>query len=132
MPVGITVPFLTHNLGEYVQGWFGKITNAELKDQIQRKIKESRRNMDFDIHLHIPENSQQGQIIQALAADQQITPQEAAQRVFNEGLKLHVGGSPASRMIGLFSSPEDLAVMEEVDKLIAENRQSHTSREIGL
>jgi hypothetical protein len=43
--------------------------------------------MPFD--LHIPENSRQGQVIQMIAAEQHITPEEAARRLLDEAVQLH-------------------------------------------
>ena len=41
--------------------------------------------MPFD--LHIPEDSQRGQVIQMLIAKQHISPEEALERIVDEGLK---------------------------------------------
>ncbi len=62
------------------------------------------------------------------AEETHVTPDEAAERLLRDALRHQ--RTPAQRLIGLFSSPEDVALMEEVDRLIAEGRQADAEREI--
>jgi hypothetical protein len=45
--------------------------------------------MAFDFHLHIPETSRSGQVIQMLAEERHITPEQAAERLLEEAAQLH-------------------------------------------
>ena len=60
----------------------------------QIKRQENKRNpMSFD--LHIPEDSQRGQVIQMIVAEQHITPEEVLEKIFDEGIKATLNGQSA-------------------------------------
>jgi hypothetical protein len=86
--------------------------------------------MSFDIHdLHIEPDSPEGRGLQAIISRDHVTAEEAVRRVLRDaGTKQN----PAQRMIGLFSSDEDAAMMDDVMQLSRESRTTETTRDIGL
>lgn len=88
--------------------------------------------MAFDFRIHIAENSQQAQVIQDLAAEQHITPEEAAQRVFNEGLNLHTKPTPIQQTWGALSSPAEIAMLDDIVAEAYEQRLANPPRDFGL
>jgi hypothetical protein len=85
--------------------------------------------MSFDIpELHIPDNSPEARAVEQVMKAQQIGPVEAVRSILRSAEKLN----PAERMIGLFSSDEDSAIMDGVMDLVEESRRTETTREIGL
>ena len=86
--------------------------------------------MSFDIPpLHIPDNSLEARAIEAIISRDHVSPEEAVRRVLRDaGTKKN----PAQKLIGLFSSDEDAAIMDDVMALNQESRKTHTTRNIGL
>jgi hypothetical protein len=88
--------------------------------------------MAFD--LHIPENSQRGQAIQMIVAEQHITPEEALGKIVDDGLRATLNGkkTPAEEMWGAFSSDEDSAITDEAMKYVHAMRQTDRLRDFGV
>ena len=57
--------------------------------------------MAFEFHLQIPENSRRWQAIKQVAQERQITPAEAAEQVFDEGVRAQVNGRKSHRLPNL-------------------------------
>jgi len=85
--------------------------------------------MPFDLHLTIPENSPEGQVVAAIVNRDHVSPEEAVRRIIRDAGDKR---SPAQRMIGLFSRDEDAALLDEVMELTDESRKTPTTRDIGL
>jgi hypothetical protein len=89
--------------------------------------------MAFDPQLSIPEQSRLDHVLRQIVATEQITPEEAATRLMTEGAKLHDGKkTPAEEMLGAFSSPEDVALMDEVMEIVHARRLADGPRDFGL
>ncbi|CAN5540428.1 hypothetical protein BH11ARM2_BH11ARM2_26920 [soil metagenome] len=86
--------------------------------------------MGYEIrHLHIELNSPEGQGLEAIISRDQVTPEEAVLKLLREASPKR---NAALRMIGLFSSDEDAAIMDEVIELNRESRRTPTTRDLGL
>lgn len=72
--------------------------------------------------------------IERYAREKALTHDEAVVRLLETGLRASAGSekTPAERMIGLFSSPEDAELMDEVVEIAYEGRRQSTTRDIGL
>ena len=90
--------------------------------------------MAFDLHLSIPENTPRWKAVQQVAAEQHITPEQAAERIFDEATRAKLLGkkTPAQEMLGAFSSPEDVALMDEVMEIVHARRAADVPRDFGL
>jgi hypothetical protein len=88
--------------------------------------------MAFDLHITLSESSREVQIIQQVATQEHITPEQAATRLIIEGAKLHGQKSPAEQMWGAFSSEEDSAITDEAMKHVRAMRQTDQLRDFGL
>ena len=96
--------------------------------------------MPFDIILHITEDSPRGHIIQQMATAQKITLEQAIDQIIDAGILTQLqevsshsrAKTPAEMLLGLFSSAEDSALMDEVDEIAYEGRRTGTTRDIGL
>lgn len=87
--------------------------------------------MNFDFaDLHIEGSSPEGQNLQSIIDREHVSPEEALRRALRHAVKDQP--NPAQRLIGLFSSPEDALLMDEVMELGRESRHAHTTRDIGL
>lgn len=80
--------------------------------------------MTFDIVLHIDEDSQRGRVIQQMMAAQKITPEQAIEQIIDAGIltqqampSRNRGKTPAEMLLGLFSSAEDSALMDDVAEI---------------
>jgi hypothetical protein len=86
--------------------------------------------MSYEIrNLHIEPDSPEGQGLEAIIARDQVTPEEAVRKLLREASPKR---NAAQRMIGLFSSAEDAAIMDEAIRLNEESRKTPTTRDIGL
>jgi len=88
--------------------------------------------MAFDLQITIPEPSPAADAISRLAADNHITPAEAAVKLLDEVAKLHDKPLPGEELIGLFSSPEDSALIDEAMAMAQERRKLDEPRDFGL
>lgn len=79
--------------------------------------------------LEIPDNSPEARAIERVVLVHHLSPEDAIRQILRDH---EVENNPALRMIGLFSSDEDSALMDEVLELAAESRRTHTSRNIGI
>ena len=87
--------------------------------------------MPFDIpNLHIEQNSREGQNLQAIIERDHVTPEEAIRRALRHPAL--VQKTPGQEMIGLFSSDEDRALMDEVMELARERRKLDEPRDFDL
>lgn len=83
--------------------------------------------MSFVIpELHIPDNSPEARAVERVMRDEQVGPDAAVRRILRSAADV---STPAQRMIGLFSSDEDAALIDDVRTLVAEARRTQTSRE---
>ncbi len=75
--------------------------------------------------LRIEENTPEAHRIEALAEAEHIEPEAAALKLLNSSpLARKSKATPgAQRIIGLFSSPEDSALMDEVMELVMNERE---------
>jgi hypothetical protein len=79
--------------------------------------------MAFDFHLHVPETSRRGQVIQMLMAEEDITPEQAAERLLEEAAQLHLTSSEKPANIIAFNT-DYLSQLRERGTKRAEPRQS--------
>ena len=91
--------------------------------------------MAFEFHIRIPENSEHGQIIQAMAEQQHITPQQAAERLLKEGAKSHLEPTTKRNFIkegrGMFKDPEDARILDEAVAIALEERRRPSVQSLG-
>lgn len=86
---------------------------------------------------HLPNNIEQG--VQQFAQERHISQDEAVLLLLQTGLQ-HVpattqaehGKNPAEELIGLFSSDEDAALMDEVVALAYEGRRAAAARDVAV
>ncbi len=92
--------------------------------------------MPFDILLHIKDDSERGHAIQEMADAQHVTPEQIVEQIIEAGIYAKQaqlfrqptnGKTPAEMLIGLFSTPEDSALMDEVTDIAYEGRNTITS-----
>ena len=81
--------------------------------------------MPFDFHLHVREDSRQAQVIKTIAEQQHITPQEAAQRIWEEAIQARTQPTPAEELLGAFSSPEDREAVDAAMEFVRANRKNY-------
>lgn len=86
--------------------------------------------MTFDIHIHIDDQSQEALNLETIINRDGVSPEEAVRRILRN--VTISSNSPGEEMIGAFSSPEDIALMDEVMKSVQELRASAQLREFGL
>jgi hypothetical protein len=77
--------------------------------------------MAFDFHLHIPETSRSGQVIQMLAEERHITPEQAAERLLEEAAQLHTPAKTHQVKV----SPEYLRQLKTRSAARAEARRAN-------
>jgi hypothetical protein len=77
--------------------------------------------MEFELNFIIPEQSPEGQVLAALVSRDKVLPEEAIRQAIRRAGKQR---DPLQRMIGVFSSDEDAAIMDEVLELATEGRLS--------
>ena len=78
--------------------------------------------MGFDIpNLHIDESSPEGKRVREIMDREGVTPEEAVRLGLRHDEKEK---TPAEAMIGMFSSPEDLAIFEDAMSFVAEAREA--------
>jgi|GEM_PF-2793281 len=75
------------------------------------------------------DNTPEAQAVESVMAAEHVGIEEAVRTILR---KANDKRTPAQRMIGLLSNPEDVAVMDEVKELVNESRQTQTTRDIGL
>ena len=86
--------------------------------------------MSFEIpQMHIPDNSPEAEAVESVMLSEHIGVEDAVRLILRNATDKR---TPAQRMIGLLSSPEDLAIMDDVKELIAESRRTQSTRDIGL
>ncbi len=90
--------------------------------------------MAFDLHLSIPENTPRWKAVQQVAAEQHITPEQAAERIFDEATRAKLLGkkTPAQEMWGAFSGPEDVAMLDEIVTEAYALRLADQPRDFGI
>lgn len=69
--------------------------------------------MSYELHISIPENSPVGQIVQRMISAEQMTPEQALTSILTEAVKQRGKKTPAQELIGAFSSPEDVVMIDE-------------------
>jgi hypothetical protein len=87
--------------------------------------------MPFDLHISIPDGSPAAHVVQQLAEAEQITPEQAAEQLLTEAARLHGKKTPAQEMWGAFSSPEDVAMLDEIVAKAYMLRLADRPREFG-
>ena len=87
--------------------------------------------MAFDIpNLHIEQNSPEGQNLQAIIQRDHVSPEEAIRRALRHPAVAQK--TPGQELIGLFSSDEDRALMDEVMEIVRERRTREDPRDFSL
>ena len=109
-------------------------------------------DMPFDVLVRIHEDSQRGRAIQEMADAKHVTPEHLIEQIIDAGIREHLspasefdvmpsapgcaefthGKTPAQMLLGLFSSPEDSVLMDEVTAIAYEGRRVATTRDIGV
>jgi hypothetical protein len=93
--------------------------------------------MSFEIHLNIPEDSKRGHIIASVAAGQQLTPNQAVEKIIDLVAQKQISSSKknaGSRIPGLPSEPisdEDAAIVDEAMELVMQARTERSERLFG-
>ena len=85
--------------------------------------------MAFELNFTIPEQSPEGQVLAALVSRDKVLPEEAIRQAIRRAGDQR---NPAQRMIGVFSSDEDAAIMDEVLELANESRVTQTTRQSDI
>jgi len=88
--------------------------------------------MAFEFHLHIREDSRQAEVLQTMARQQHITPEEVAQQLLEQAIEAKIQPSPTEQMWGAFSSDEDSAITDEAMKHVTALRQTDHLRDFGV
>lgn len=88
--------------------------------------------MALNLHISVSDQSDLAQVVQRLAAAEHISTDEAATQLLTEAAKLHRNRTPAEEMLGAFSSPEDLALMDEVMKVVHARREADLPKDFGF
>lgn len=83
--------------------------------------------MSYQITLNIVENSEEGRLIENVAAREQLSLEEAALKLIKSAEKPRGASPEAYKIIGAFSSPEDVVIMDEAMELIMEERERRNS-----
>lgn len=87
--------------------------------------------MSYQITLDIAEDSEANRLIESVAATQQLSREEAALQLIEGAQKPivsnRVANPDAYKIIGAFSSPEDVVLMDEVMEIIMEERKRRNS-----
>jgi hypothetical protein len=87
--------------------------------------------MPFDIqNLHIEQHSREGQKRQAIIQRDHVSPEEAIRRALRHPAV--VDKTPGQELIGLFSSDEDRALIDEVMEMARERRKLDEPRDFGI
>ena len=79
--------------------------------------------MSYQITLNIAEDSEAGRLIESVAARERLSREEAALQLIEGARQPRAAHPDAYKIIGAFSSPEDVALMDETLELIMEERQ---------
>ena len=79
--------------------------------------------MSLELTITIPDNSPQELSINALAEAEHITREEAVLRLLDTSKKPNKATPEALAILGAFSSPEDVALMDDVMDLIHNDRE---------
>ena len=94
--------------------------------------------MAFDVLVHITEDSRRGHIIRKIAEQQHATPEQVVEQVIDAGIDAHTrrlndlaSKNPAEMLLGLFSRPEDAALMDDVTAIAYRGRHTASTRDIG-
>ena len=100
------------------------------ESQKSHNIGQTVATMSFDIpQLHFADHSPEAQVVERVMQVEHLGPAEAVRYILRNAA---ADETPAQRMIGLFSSDEDAAVMDEVMEVVAASRETQTTRKIGL
>ena len=67
-----------------------------------------------------------------MAATERITPEQAVTRILTDAAKFQGKKTPAEEMLGAFSSPDDLALMDEVMEVVHARRLADVPRDFDL
>jgi len=87
--------------------------------------------MNYDIaQLHITDNSPEAQAIETIVNRDHVSPEEAVRRALRHPALAKP--TPAEEMIGAFSSPEDMAIIDEAMQYVQELRESDRLRDFGI
>ena len=109
-------------------GSISLLTNQDGVARHNMSYRSSRSNGLRHPGIHIPDNSPEAHALEQEMRAQNVGPEEAVLSILRHADRRNA----AQRMIGLFSSDEDAAIMEEVAALLELSRQTTTTREIGL
>lgn len=88
--------------------------------------------MALEFHLQIQENSLQAKVLQSLAAERHISPEEVAQQLLEEAISARTQSTPAQQMVGAFSSVEESSMLEEIVAEAYELRSASQPRDFGV
>lgn len=88
--------------------------------------------MAFDLHISIPENSLEAQVIRQVADAERVTQEQAAKILLIEGAKFHGKKTPAQEMWGAFSSPEEVAMLDDIVTEAYALRLADQPRDLGV
>jgi len=91
--------------------------------------------MAFDLHISIQENTHRWRAVQQVAAEQQVTPEQAAERVFDAGVRAQVGESRPRRLpnleiaesmpiFGMFADRPEFS--EAIDRVISSRKERYS------
>ena len=88
--------------------------------------------MAFDLHLSIPESSPMGQAVQRLVLIENVTPEQAVTQMLTEAARHRARLTPAEELIGAFSSPEDVILIDEAMDTARRLRAIDAQRQFDL
>jgi len=79
--------------------------------------------MAFDLHITIPDNSVEANVLEAMVNRDHVTPEEVVRRALRQMVVPEL--TPAQELIGAFSSPEDAAVLDQAMASVREHRADY-------
>jgi hypothetical protein len=85
--------------------------------------------MALDLHIRIPENSARWRAVQQLAASEHITPEEAAERVFDDGVRAQLPEHRAGNIWGI--GADDADVLDEIVASAMAERRNRFARQLN-
>lgn len=113
-----------------------KVTPTLGNARIWGSVKYTQKPMTFDFHLIIQEDSRRWQAVQQVAKEQHITPEQAAEQVFDAGVRAHVGERKTRRLpnleiaaampiFGMFADKPEFS--ESIDRVIASRGERYSN-----
>ena len=86
--------------------------------------------MTFNLHICIDSQSPEGHSLESMVSRDHVSPEEAIRRALRHPALAK--RTPAEEMFGAFSSPEDVALIDEVMEYVRELRETDRLRDFDI